>query len=248
MNPVAGASKEAGVGSNSLCHLLSRHYHILTTTDAHPRVRRRGPSALTISLCLRYCLWEGDADVCLLRGAGAPEGVGARESYPTLWHVMLVSQETTSCFDHRGCMPMAQAEELWSSPFSLCGSTSPSPLTCRTCRPAATGLIHITLTLHSILFRLFGVFLLNICFILRQHWNGVGLAAQSRGRTIHLVLILLGRTLPSPPAQALGPIFLCVSFAAYPDHFSEVRGPVNEQTEGPIHTVNGRLCLIPGSH
>lgn len=36
---------------------------------------------------------------------------------PTLWHVMLMSQETTSCFDHRGCMPMAQAEEPWSSPF-----------------------------------------------------------------------------------------------------------------------------------
>lgn len=126
--------------------------------------------------------------------------------------------ETTSCFDHRGCMPMAQAEELSSSPFSFCCSISPSPLTCRTCRPVVSGLININYpTLHSILFRLFGVFLLNICFIIRQRWNGVGLAAQSRGRTIHLVLILLGRTLPSlpsppptaPPApKALGPVFL----------------------------------------
>lgn len=182
--------------------------------------------------------------------------MGARESFPALWHMTLVSRETTSCFDHRGRMPMAQAEELWSSPFSFYCSISPSPLTCRTCRPVVNGLINITPTLYSILFRLFGVFLLNVCFIIRQHWNGVGLAAQSRGRTICLVLISLGGTLPSlprplPPPQP--PKHLGLYFCVSPMQralivFSEVLGPVQEQTEGPIHTVNNSLCLIPVSH
>lgn len=89
---------------------------------------------------------------------------------------------------------MAQAEELWSSLFSFYCSISPPSLTCRTCRPVISGLITITLILHSLLFRSFGVVLFNICFIICQHWNCVGLVARSKGRTISLVLILFRGT------------------------------------------------------
>lgn len=150
-------------------------------------------------------------------------------------------------------MPLAEAEELWSSLlFSYC-SNSPTPTgpqnlqTCGQCDLTSNTPSHILFCLGCLVF-FFLIFLSSFS----QCWNWIELAAQSRGSGcfgIGFSGLLRGTTLYPRQSRGSGcsgigfsgllrgttlyprdvPLDLvCVSYAAFPNHFSE----------GPISTVN----------
>lgn len=189
-------------------------------------------SALTESLCLRSSVkWGGVDDVW--EGLGDQWGGPGQEGefpweLPPLWLVIFVSQETTELF-WSPQVPLTQAE-LWSSLtfllFQLPDPHQPTDLA----DLWSVWLDQYHPIPHSVLFRLFGVFLSNISFIIQSV-----LALGWTGHTDQRKWLFWGwfQTTFYPRGTQTCLFCVCLLCSISPSFRRS-----SWQTEGPIPTVN----------
>lgn len=213
----------------------------------------RNPRILTTSLCFSYPLKRGDVDDVYQEGlrdlwGGPTEG---RRPWELPCSVTCNVCEPGNCW---ALLPTAGSHTTGRTIVPLfCSYCSASQPHSPAKRADLSSVISSVLPWSCIPSSLgcLVYFFIILVSLFSQHWNcWAGSTAQ--GKDHGLVLALSGGTswqggLSSPRAH--GPVFPwdIYSHAAFADHFSEVLGPVKEQTQGPIQTVYGSIWMIPVS-